>query len=527
MWTRAIDQQWIDAVCRELTRVTGWLTLFVPAGSSHSLPVRRFAWKCEISDSNRMVGTLGIVLPAGREPDESFLRACGFTDLVAQLIQGVVVEQAAAADLRTPAPASAPDPTAVESPPDDPWTVAVNRVLDVTLNMTGLRAAALLAIDPQSAGLRLRAVRTHEGQRSLSFPRPLRDVPLDAESLRDGPVVIRRQDGRGCEWLPEEMSLAVCLPLRSDKTLGGVLWFFDRRDRRLMPRELHLLKSVAGRLGELIEKAVLVEESALQREFRRELRLASETQAAPAKNCVLLGGWCEVASRLDNYREVGGDLCEVIPLDDDRLLLAVGDAAGHSVPAAMIMATVRGALRLLAEETVAEDLRPEQVVSKLNRVLHGVVDSYQFMTLTCAVVNRHLQSVQIASAGHPPSLLIRDDEEHSLDQSGLVLGVDADAAYHSRVVTLEPGDVLVLYTDGVSEARGPDQQLFRQDGIAQIVRRHAERPAEEIVSQVWSDLGAHLAEDDHDDRTLLVVRISSQAPSEASGPELASTSARE
>ena len=525
MWTRATNHQWIEAACRELTRVTGWLILFVPDSSSPTEAARRFAWRSEISDGNQRVGTLGVVMPVGRKPDESFLRACDYTDLVARLIQGVVAEQSAAADLRTPAPPTGAESTSTEAGPADPWTLAVNRVLDVTLQTTGLRAAALLAADPQAAGdgLRLRAVRTHDGQPPLTFPRPLCEFPFDADSFRSGPIVIRRQNGRLCEWLPDGMSLAVCCQLRTHETLGGVLWVFDRRDRRLMPREQHLLLSVASRLGDLAEKAVLVEESELQRKLRTELRIASETQTPPSNSSVQLGGWCQVASRLETYREVGGDLCEVIPLDEERLLLVIGDAAGHSVPAALIMATVRGALRLVVEEPVAEDLRPEQVVTRLNRVLHGVVESYQFMTLTCALIDRRRETVQIANAGHPPSLLIRDEEVHQLEQSGLVLGVDKEADYHSRVVTLEPGDVLVFYTDGVSEARGRDQQLFRQEGIVDVVRRHVDRTAEQIVSEVWSNLGSHLADDDHDDRTLLVVSIGTPCSVETPPVELAAT----
>lgn len=531
MWTRAADQEWIDAVCRQLTRVTGWPAVYAPSpppeGASAPVPlgIRAFSWMCEISDGDRTVGTLGVVLPEGRELDDSFLRACESADLIAQLVQRILVQQSAAAGLRTATPATNRPGVSSEATDADPWTQAVNRVLDVVLRLTGLRAAALLVADPQNDCLRLRAGRTHDRRSVASFDRPLGEPPFDLKSLRNKPIVICRQDSRFSDRLPDSMSFGVCYGIHTNESLCGTLWVFDRRDRRLTPREQQILESIVIRLGEFIERAVLVEESALQRQLRSELRIASETQAAQQVSSERLGGWCRLTGRLETVREVGGDLCEVFPLSDQRLLLAIGDAAGHSVPAAMIMATVRGALRMLAEEPRAAEIRPEHVVARLNRVLHGVVEASQFMTLACALIDRGEQTIRLANAGHPPPLLIRDGEVHELEQCGLLLGVVADAAYDSRVMTLEPRDVLVFYTDGITEARGKHRQLFRSSGISDVVCQHADKPPDDIVSHVWDALETHLAADDHDDRTLLVVQIGEHSRQPTEEREVVGTAA--
>ena len=524
-----LERNWIDAVCHELTRVTGWPTLFAPArapdtaSAGETIPSDTFSWKSDIRDRDRTVGTLGILVPPGRTRDESYLRACEYADLVGQLLQRVFVEQSTAADLQTAAPRSASPTTSLETSETDPWTRAVHRALDVTFRLTDLRAAALFAVDPESEGFRLRAVRTHENQSPLSFTRPLAVPPFDPHSLCTSPVVIRRKEGRLIEWLPEEMSLGICYGIVTHDELRGMLWVFDRRDRRLTRREEQALISIASRLSGLIDRAVLTEESALQRKLRSELRIASESQTAQSLSRDCLGGWCQLTSRTETYREVGGDLCEILSLDDNRLLLAVGDAAGHSVPAAMVMATVRGALRVAANEPHNAELLPEQIITRLNQVLHGVVESNQFMTLVCAVLDRRQQTIRLANAGHPPVLLIRDGEVHTLEQPGLLLGVVADATYDSHLVTLEPDDLLVLYTDGVTEARSEDQQLFLQDGITNVVLRHTEQPADDVVSHVWDALEDHLSETDHDDRTLLVVRIAAECSSSPEQQELIST----
>src|SRR5690606_31230202 len=147
--------------------------------------------------------------------------------------------------------------------PGEAWTQAVNRVLDVALRLTNLRAAVLFLLDRDAGRLRLRGQICRD--RMLLFSRPLEHSPFDAAALRSGPVVIRRRDGRFSEWLPEGMSLGVCRGIQTSQGLQGTLWMFDRRDRRLTGREQAVIDSIVVRLTDLIEQINRMEEGAEQR----------------------------------------------------------------------------------------------------------------------------------------------------------------------------------------------------------------------------------------------------------------------
>jgi phosphoserine phosphatase RsbU/P len=503
MWIEQTDYEWIDAVCRQLSRVTGWPTSFAPHDEVTPDPPGEYHWSCELHTPEGCPGTLHVTLPPGRELDEGFLRACETVDLAMLLIRRVLMARTSP-DERSGGPAGPPGSSA-GARPTDPWTEAVRRVLDVALRLTSFRAAAVLVLDRDAHRLRLRGQVSRDGM--ILFGRQLDQSPFDADALRNQLVVIRRRDQRFLEWLPEGMSLGVCRGIQTAQGPQGTLWMFDRRDRRITGREEVVLQSVAARLSELIEQATQIEDGEQQRRLRAELRIAAEAQ--PQQQLLMQGadGWCRIAARSESAREVGGDLCEVIPLDSERMLLAIGDAAGHSIPAAMVMAAVRGALRVLVDPQHADTLQPHRIVTHLNRVLHGIVESHQFMTLTCAILDARKRTVRLCNAGHPPALLIRGGVAESIDAHGLLLGVVEDAKYRSHTFRLRPGDLLAFYSDGISEARARSQKLFRAESIASIILRHASLPPEQIVETVWTAVQSHVSTAHPDDRTLLIARF--------------------
>lgn len=521
MWTGQTDLQWIDSVCRQLSRVAGWVVSFAPCHSEccHSRRPERtadYAWKHDLTTSDGCLGTICVALPPERNLDRSYLTACELADLTAQLIQRVLVERSRGRV--QPHARSREADAGADDAAADAWTDSVQRILDIALRLTGFRAAALFVLDADSATLKLKAQRTCDRQTVMFFGRPLDEAPFDHQALKNGSVVIRRRENHFSEWLPEGMSLAVVRGITTLRGARGTLWVFDRRDRRLTTREEQVLSFLTSRLSEFVEQAVLIEESALQKRLRAELRIAAESQPERHLHVDGHGGWCQISGRTESAREVGGDLCEVLPLPQDRILLAVGDAAGHSIPAAMVMSAMRGALRTLADSFVDAVPSPDEIVARLNLVLHGLVESHQFMTLTCGLLDGQASTLTVSNAGHPPALLVRDGQTRELSTSGLVLGVAPDAVYRSQTIALRPGDLLAFYTDGITEAPGEDSSLFGLSGIDATVRERVEQPTFQIVEHVWDALQTHLVPEHLDDRTLLLIRFAGLA--HAKTPEL-------
>lgn len=505
MWIQDVDHTWIASVCRRLSRVTGYPTTFAPVVRDTAASLLEYSWTGELLEDGQPIGGLRVALPRGCELDARFLCACETVDVAAQLVQEVLnCRGRRFGSLNDEAPGQAVLSGETHA---DSWSASIDRVLDVGLRLTGFRAAALYLLDSQSSVLRLRSERTRDRNTVLMYGRPLDQAPFDTRALQHQPTVIRRQAGEFSAWLPEGMSLGVCRGLETTHGTQGTLWVFDRRDRRLTLRDEQALDSIVIRLSSLLEQADAAQEHVRQRQLRAELRIASEAQPDQQVSLVGADGWCDISGRTESAREVGGDLCEVVPLGNNRVLIAIGDAAGHSIPAAMVMATMRGALRVMLDEDAPDGLQPERIVTRLNRVLHGIVEAHQFMTLSCAILDRRANRLTIANAGHPPPLLIRGNDVVPIESSGLLLGVVDDAEYHARHVELKRGDLLAFYTDGISEAANSHRVLFRSDGIAETIRRHRRRSPDEIVQAVWAAFQAHRDDEGPaDDRTLLVAR---------------------
>jgi sigma-B regulation protein RsbU (phosphoserine phosphatase) len=210
-----------------------------------------------------------------------------------------------------------------------------------------------------------------------------------------------------------------------------------------------------------------------------------------------------MAARCTSCYELGGDLCEVIRLSDDRTAIAVGDASGNSIPAAMIMSSVRGALLTHP----ADEADVAALVSKLNAGLCRIARSHQFMSLCYGVYDAANWRFTYCNAGHPMPLLVRDGQALAFESHGLLLGVLDDTNYVQSTLQLDRGDVLIFYSDGISEARGRNQQLFRGRGIADAVQGLGDATAQQILDAIWDRVDEHQGGEMGDDRTLLVLKV--------------------
>jgi sigma-B regulation protein RsbU (phosphoserine phosphatase) len=197
-------------------------------------------------------------------------------------------------------------------------------------------------------------------------------------------------------------------------------------------------------------------------------------------------------------------LCEVISLSPDRTAIVVGDASGNSIPAAMISSAVRGAL----QTHPADAHEATGLLSRLNRALCNITRAHQFMSLCYGVYDAVRLSFTYSNAGHPAPLLLRDGQVKPLESHGLLLGVVPEVTYQQSVLDLHPGDLLVLYSDGISEARSSSNELFRSEGIAATILEHPGGTAGEVLEAIWARVDEYMiGGEGADDRTVLVLRV--------------------
>jgi phosphoserine phosphatase RsbU/P len=241
-----------------------------------------------------------------------------------------------------------------------------------------------------------------------------------------------------------------------------------------------------------------------QRALERDLELAARIQRGllPREN-VRAGDW-EIHFRYKPAGIVSGDYCDVISANesDDRLLLLVGDVAGKGVAAALLMSHLHAMFRTLS----GAGLELGRLLELANRVFCESTFAGQYATLVCARLNNDGQ-VEIASAGHLPALLVSRNAVQKIGSTGLPLGMFSASRYSVDQVRLEPGDSLLLFTDGISEAESADGGEYGIDRLSSAAAGARHMQPKELAVACFEDLdafGAGIRQ--ADDQTLLIVQ---------------------
>jgi sigma-B regulation protein RsbU (phosphoserine phosphatase) len=249
------------------------------------------------------------------------------------------------------------------------------------------------------------------------------------------------------------------------------------------------------------------ESLAAQTRLGHELQIASQIQQSmlPHGASALVPAGTRVAGRLIPAKQVGGDFYDYFILRDGRLLFAVGDVSDKGIPAALFMARLSGLLRVLGHAGWS----PEGLLAELNARLVVGNDACMFATLGCGVLHPGTGRLQYASAGHEPPLVRRlDGGVHPLEvENGPAVGIDAAVEYRLSESYLAPGDTLVLYTDGVTEAATNEGAQFGAARLSELVRADAGHP-EALVHRIATVATQYAAESPAaDDLTVLAVAL--------------------
>ena len=274
--------------------------------------------------------------------------------------------------------------------------------------------------------------------------------------------------------------------------------------------EIGELAQAFNNMADSIQGYVRELEAETQRRERMEseLRIAAEVQRSllPAMPPVIeeldLIGWSMPA------KEVGGDFYDFIDMGPRRLGVAIGDATGKGLPAALLVSECGSALRTLAESVES----PAELLRRTNNMLHKRIGaSCRFVTLFFMLIELDRRVLRYSMAGHNPPLLIGVDPGRQLRLSsdiGLPLGLALDAEYAEVEISLEPGDMIVLFTDGLTEAHDPKDRLYGEARLRTVLAGMAGKPLTEVIESIWEDVRLHMLDREIvDDLTLVGVRF--------------------
>lgn len=234
-----------------------------------------------------------------------------------------------------------------------------------------------------------------------------------------------------------------------------------------------------------------------------ELETAREIQFRLLPPSLPTLGGVEVGAMVVPTKSVGGDFYDFVPMPSG-IGFVVGDVSGKGIPAALVMVMVRSLLRATASELIA----PEEIVARLNRFLYGDLPSSMFVTMVfCVLALGADRRLRLINAGHVNPLLLRPGERPQvLEVGGPVLGAFKAMRYPHQEVVLQPGDLVVIYTDGVVEATDPSGQALGVEGLAALIEpRRTEHP-QAVVQAVLDEIRRRSRGPSRDDLTLLILK---------------------
>ena len=243
--------------------------------------------------------------------------------------------------------------------------------------------------------------------------------------------------------------------------------------------------------------------------LKGELEIAREIQLAMLPSGTYRAGDIEICGMTRPANTVGGDFYDVLTLRDGRIIVALGDVAGKGSPAALLMALLLAVLRTLVDE----ELEARALVARLNVQICRHSPSSRFITLFYAVYSPSTGALTYVNAGQNPPLVRRNDGRYErLEGTGVALGMFEHSVFGSVDTMLQPGETLVLYSDGITEAEDPQGRVFEESGLELVVERHAEEGPGEIGVHVLKAVEAHAkASRFTDDLTILIMKRRSAA----------------
>ena len=361
--------------------------------------------------------------------------------------------------------------------------------------------------------------------RLRAYPRPMPFAPNDLAAFAEWAAAHRP------DRLDEIRALAaagvrLAVPLRTRSEILGVLLLGERFDSPALAQgrrqragfsahERQVLRAGADQFALMIENARLTDRVVEQETLRRDIALASEVQrrllpdAPPRAECV------EFAAASVPARRIGGDYYDFVEVGDGRIGIALADVSGKGVPAALIMSVVQTSLRIISS---GGDVAPPRLVALINQFVYRSTPANKYATFFYAQLDAQGRQLRYVNAGHNAPYLLRagrqstagsaPPEIEELSAGGTVVGMFPEVEYEEATVELCPGDVLLVFTDGVPEAHNPEDEEFGEERLQQLLRQTAHLPANEISERLSDEMTSWIRNaEQYDDLTFIVMKV--------------------
>lgn len=308
---------------------------------------------------------------------------------------------------------------------------------------------------------------------------------------------------KGGEALPIRSLL--CVPLLLKGHMIGLVTLFNKKAvEGFGSEDQRLLSIIAAQSAQIIENARLLKEEQALIKMQEELRLAYEIQTnlLPEKPPKVKG--YDIFGKSIPAKEVGGDYFDFIEVDKNRLIFCLGDVSGKGMPAALLMANLQATIRGQA----LLDPSTTRCLEHANKLLYHNTSPEKFATLFYGCLDFNKHQLSYSNAGHNfPYLFSSGQEPVQLKEGGVILGCMESSSFDEDKVPFGEGDVLLIYSDGITEAINDQDQEFGESRLSAVVKKGRDRSAKELVEMIISSVEQHTGDfPQSDDMTLLVIK---------------------
>ena len=388
----------------------------------------------------------------------------------------------------------------------------LQEVLDLTVlrvaEVMPVKACAIRLLDPDTGELVIKAVHNLSEEYLKKGPVMLRDNAIDTTAFAGESVFIADVSNDPRTRYPENarregLVSSLCVPLTYRGQTIGVIRVYTARPHRFTDTEESLLRSIGSQVAAVVISTRLWEGRAKAEDFQRQVDAAAAVQRHMLPAGPPMSAGLEFGCVYDPSRQLGGDLYDFIEFADGSIGVCVADVVGKGLPAALLMAAIRSILRGHAHDS---DEISRLVMHVNEHMCHDTLPN-EFATLAYGVFSPDGRTFTYCNAGHVPPLLLRAGEFHELNAGGMVIGVLPGEEYEQDIVNLDSGDILVMVSDGITEAMDFEENSYGRDRLLASIQRHQSLDAQQLAQQILWDVRrfAGLAEQS-DDITILVAK---------------------
>jgi sigma-B regulation protein RsbU (phosphoserine phosphatase) len=293
-----------------------------------------------------------------------------------------------------------------------------------------------------------------------------------------------RKDSRYVNARRETRSEVVAPIISNDEVIGVFDLESDEKDA-YTEDDKQVLMLLASQVAISVEKAMLHEQLVEKKRMEAQLEVARQVQLAllPERDPEVSG--FDISAYNFSTEEVSGDYYDFVKPHEDQLGLVIADVSGKGVPASLLMSFLRASLRAAIHIGYA----PNVGMAKVNYLLWESIEQHQFVTAFYGMLDATNRTLAFVNAGHnPPLILNPDDSARFIERGGLPLGLFKDTRYYEYYLPIDAGQILVLYTDGATEATSPEGEEYGRARLVESVRASRDRRARDMIDYIYNDI---------------------------------------